>query len=61
MVYWLVGQEERFRGDVGFVKALLHIAEGARDLYSISDQSRAGWFPAGTSSSSRARRRRPSI
>jgi hypothetical protein len=48
MVRWLVGQEERFRGDIGFVKALLHIAEGARDLHSISDHIEIGWFPAGT-------------
>jgi LmbE family N-acetylglucosaminyl deacetylase len=48
MVRWLVGQEERFRGDVGFVKALLHIAEGARDLHSISDHIETAWFPAGT-------------
>ena len=48
MVHWLVGQEERFRGDVGFVKALLHIAEGARDLHSISDHIETRWFPAGT-------------
>ena len=48
MVHWLVGQEERFRGDVGFVKALLHIAEGARDLRSISDHIETSWFPAGT-------------
>ena len=48
MVHWLVGQEERFRGDVGFVKALLLIAEGARDLHSISDHIETNWFPAGT-------------
>jgi len=48
MVHWLAGQEERFRGDVGFVKALLHIAEGARDLHTISDHIETGWFPAGT-------------
>jgi LmbE family N-acetylglucosaminyl deacetylase len=48
MVRWLVGQEERFRGDIGFVKALLHIAEGARDLHSISDHIETSWFPAGT-------------
>jgi LmbE family N-acetylglucosaminyl deacetylase len=48
MVHWLVGQEERFCGDVGFVTALLHIAEGARDLHSISDHIETSWFPAGT-------------
>jgi LmbE family N-acetylglucosaminyl deacetylase len=48
MVHWLASQEERFRGDVGFVKALLHIAEGARDLGTISDHIETGWFPAGT-------------
>src|SRR5215204_3869300 len=48
MVRWLVGQDERFRGDIGFVKALLHIAEGARDLHSISDHIETSWFPAGT-------------
>ncbi len=47
MVRWLVGQEERFRGEIGFVKALLHIAQGARDLRSISDHIETGWFPAG--------------
>jgi LmbE family N-acetylglucosaminyl deacetylase len=48
MVHWLASQEERFRGDVGFVKALLHIAEGARDLRAISDHIETRWFPAGT-------------
>src|SRR5215213_9760159 len=48
MVHWLVGQEEPFRGDVGFVKALLLIAEGARDLHSISDHIETNCFPAGT-------------
>lgn len=48
MVQWLVSREERFRGDVGFVKALLHIAEGARDLRSISDHIETRWFPAET-------------
>jgi LmbE family N-acetylglucosaminyl deacetylase len=48
MVRWLIDQEERFRGDVGFVTALLHIAEGARDLRTISDHLETGWFPAGT-------------
>jgi LmbE family N-acetylglucosaminyl deacetylase len=48
MVHWLVGQDERFQGDVGFVKALLHIAEEARDLNRISDHIETRWFPAGT-------------
>ena len=48
MVHWLVSKEERFRGDVGFVKALLHIAEEARDLNRISDHIETRWFPAGT-------------
>ena len=48
MVQWLVSREERFRGDVGFVRALLHIAEGARDLRSISDHIETRWFPTGT-------------
>jgi LmbE family N-acetylglucosaminyl deacetylase len=48
MAQWLVGQEERFRGDVGFVTALLHIAEEARDLGTISDHIETRWFPAGT-------------
>jgi LmbE family N-acetylglucosaminyl deacetylase len=48
MVHWLVGHDERFRGDIGFVKALLHLAEEARDLGSIADHIETGWFPAGT-------------
>lgn len=48
MARWLVAQEERFRGDVGFVTALLHVAEEARDLGSISDHIETRWFPAGT-------------
>jgi len=48
MVHWLVNSEERFRGDVDFVRALLHIAEGARDLGSISDHIETRWFPAET-------------
>jgi LmbE family N-acetylglucosaminyl deacetylase len=49
MVTWLVSHEERFRGDAGFVTALLHLAEEARDLRSISDHIETRWFPAGTS------------
>ena len=48
MVRWLAGQEERFRGEIGFVTALLHLARGARDLRSISDHIETSWFPAGT-------------
>jgi LmbE family N-acetylglucosaminyl deacetylase len=50
MVQWLVSnrQDPRFRGDIGFVKALLHIAEEARDLSSIADHIETRWFPAGT-------------
>ena len=48
MVHWLVTSEERFRGDVDFVRALLHISEGARDLGSISDHIETRWFPAET-------------
>jgi LmbE family N-acetylglucosaminyl deacetylase len=48
MARWLVAQGERFRGDVGFVTALLHIAEEARDLGTISDHLETRWFPAGT-------------
>lgn len=48
MARWLVNQEQRFRGDVGFVTALLHIAEEARDLGTISDHIETRWFPAGT-------------
>lgn len=48
MARWLVNQEERFRGDVGFVSALLHIAEEARDLGTIADHIETRWFPAGT-------------
>jgi LmbE family N-acetylglucosaminyl deacetylase len=48
MVHWLVGHEERFRGDVDFVRTLLHFAEEARDLSYISDYLETRWFPAGT-------------
>jgi LmbE family N-acetylglucosaminyl deacetylase len=48
MVLWLVGHDERFRGDIGFVKTLLHIAEEARDLGSIADYLETRWFPAET-------------
>jgi LmbE family N-acetylglucosaminyl deacetylase len=48
MAHWLVSQEERFRGDIGFVTALLHIAEEARDLGTIADHLETRWFPAGT-------------
>jgi LmbE family N-acetylglucosaminyl deacetylase len=48
MVQWLVNNDPRFRGDVGFVKTLLHIAEEARDLSTISDHLETRWFPAGT-------------
>jgi LmbE family N-acetylglucosaminyl deacetylase len=48
MARWLVNQKQRFRGDVGFVTALLHIAEEARDLGTISDHIETRWFPAGT-------------
>lgn len=49
MVRWLDDRDERFRGDVGFVTALLHIAEEARDLGAIADHLETRWFPAGTS------------
>lgn len=48
MVAWLVSHEERFRGDSGFITALLHLAEEARDLRSISDHIETRWFPPGT-------------
>jgi LmbE family N-acetylglucosaminyl deacetylase len=48
MVRWLVDNDPRYRGDVGFVKTLLHIAEEARDLSTISDHLETRWFPAGT-------------
>jgi LmbE family N-acetylglucosaminyl deacetylase len=47
-VHWLVSHDERFHGDVDFVRALLHIAEDARDLGSIADHIETRWFPAGT-------------
>lgn len=48
MVSWLVSHEERFRGDSGFITALLHLSEEARDLRSISDHIETRWFPPGT-------------
>jgi LmbE family N-acetylglucosaminyl deacetylase len=48
MVQWLVDNDPRFRGDVGFVKTLPHIAEEARDLSTIADHLETRWFPAGT-------------
>jgi LmbE family N-acetylglucosaminyl deacetylase len=50
MVQWLVSnrKDPRFQGDIGFIKALLHIAEEARDLSSIADHIETRWFPAGT-------------
>jgi LmbE family N-acetylglucosaminyl deacetylase len=48
MVQWLVSHDERFRGDLDFVTALLHLAEEARDLRAIADHLETRWFPAGT-------------
>lgn len=48
MVRWLDSHDERFRGDVDFVTALLHLAEEARDLGAIADHLETRWFPAGT-------------
>ena len=48
VVQWLVSNEERFRGDVRFIRAMLHIAEEARDLRYASDHMQTRWFPAET-------------
>lgn len=48
IVQWLMSHDERFRGDAGFIKALLHLSEEARDLGSIADHIETRWFPAGT-------------
>lgn len=48
MVHWLDSHDTRFQGDIGFVTALLHLAEEARDLGAIADHLETRWFPAGT-------------
>jgi len=48
MVHWLDARQERFQGDIGFITALLHLAEEARDLGAIADHLETRWFPPGT-------------
>jgi LmbE family N-acetylglucosaminyl deacetylase len=47
LVHWLVGHDQRFRGTIDFVQAMLLLAEETSMLGYSSDHFDVQWYPAG--------------